>query len=74
MSSLPRTHARVLVAAAAQENFYTLRPTLAVLLEGDLPDGVAQQIHDDIRVRSRSAASGALPRLLLPLTDGGAGG
>jgi hypothetical protein len=67
--NLPRTHARVLVAAAAQENFYTLRPTLTALLDGGLPDGVAQQIHDDIRVRSRSAASGALPRLILPLAD-----
>lgn len=68
---LPMKHARVLVAAAAQENFQTLRPSLAALLEDELPAGVAQQIHDDIRVRSRSAASGALPNLLLPLTDAG---
>jgi hypothetical protein len=68
---LPMKHARVLVAAAAQENFHTLRPQLAALLEVDLPQGVAQQIHDDVRVRSRSAARGALPNLLLPLPDPG---
>lgn len=67
--SLPLKHARVLVAAAAQENFFTLRKDLADLQRAELPDAVAQQIHDDIRVRSRSAASGALPILILPLPD-----
>jgi hypothetical protein len=65
---LPMKHARVLVAAAAQENFPTLRPDLAALQQTELPPGVAQQIHDDVRVRSRSAASDAFPNLLLPLT------
>lgn len=65
--SLPAKHARVLVAAAAQENFVVLRKDLADLLGTELPDGVAQQVHDDIRVRTRSAATGALPILLSPL-------
>jgi hypothetical protein len=67
--SLSPKHARVLVAAAAQENFFTLRRDLADLQRGELPDGVAQQIDDDTRVRTRSAATGALPILLLPLPD-----
>ncbi|MFE2750526.1 hypothetical protein ACFXGA_00830 [Actinosynnema sp. NPDC059335] len=65
---LPRTFARVLVASAAQEDFDGARPALTALLDRRLPDGVAQQIHDDIKVRSRSAASGTLPELIDPLT------
>ncbi|WP_053717777.1 tetratricopeptide repeat protein [Saccharothrix sp. NRRL B-16348] len=65
--TMPQTHARLLVTAAAQENFAALRENLAALLDEDLPYGVAQQIHDDIRIRSRAAASGSLPGLLEPL-------
>lgn len=67
----PRTHARIVVAAAAAENFEVLRPELAALLDGDLPDGTAQQVHDDMRVRSRLSATMTLPRLLLPLAGNG---
>jgi tetratricopeptide (TPR) repeat protein len=70
---LPRTLARILVSAAAQENFAQLRPRLADLVHEKLPSGVEQQIHDDIRVRSREAGRGTLPTLILPLADGGAG-
>ncbi|MFG1645716.1 tetratricopeptide repeat protein [Amycolatopsis sp. NPDC049252] len=70
---LPRTLARILVSAAAQENFVQLRPRLADLVHEELPSGVEQQIHDDIRVRSREAGRGTLPRLLLPLADDGSG-
>ncbi|WP_026423315.1 NACHT domain-containing protein [Actinokineospora inagensis] len=66
---LPPAFARILVAAAAQEDFPELRPALADLLGRDVPAEVKQQIHDDIRIRSRSAAKGALPRLLLPLAS-----
>ncbi|GAA3438284.1 tetratricopeptide repeat protein [Kutzneria kofuensis] len=67
--TLPRTHARILVAAAAQERFFLLRPDLAALLAQDLPEGVAQQIQDDMAVRSRTEGTGAMPRLLRPLAD-----
>jgi hypothetical protein len=67
----PRAHARIVVAAAAAENFDVLRPQLAALLTGGLPEGAAQQVHDDMRVRSRSSATMALPLLLLPLAGNG---
>ncbi|MEU4249060.1 tetratricopeptide repeat protein [Amycolatopsis sp. NPDC026612] len=70
---LPRTLARILVSAAAQENFAQLRPRLAELAREELPSGVEQQIHDDIRVRSRETGRGTLPRLVLPLADDSAG-
>ncbi|WP_439381379.1 diadenylate cyclase [Amycolatopsis lexingtonensis] len=66
---LPRTLARILVSAAAQENFAHLRPRLADLVHEELPSGVEQQIHDDIRIRSREAGRGTLPRLILPLAE-----
>jgi tetratricopeptide (TPR) repeat protein len=66
---MPRTLARIVVSAAAQEDFDGLRPALAGLLSERLPEGVEQQIHDEIRVRSREVARGTLPRLLRPLTD-----
>ncbi|QXV57786.1 tetratricopeptide repeat protein [Amycolatopsis sp. TNS106] len=65
--TLPPTFARILVAAAAQEGFERLRPHLAALLTDELPPGVAQQIHDDIRVRSRESARSALPVLISPI-------
>ncbi|KOV89879.1 hypothetical protein [Nocardia sp. NRRL S-836] len=61
MPELPQTLGRMVVAAAAQENFTTLRPDLAALLEREVPDGVVQQIHDDIRIRSRTFAVGPRP-------------
>jgi len=64
---LPRATARLLVASAAQERFDALHDVLNALLEGDLPEGVAQQIHDDARVRSRSASRRTLPEALEPL-------
>lgn len=64
---LPKGHGRILVAAAAQECFDAVRPQLAELLTGDLPQGVAEQILNEMEVRRRHGG-GALLRLLEPLS------
>ncbi|OHV61400.1 hypothetical protein [Pseudofrankia sp. BMG5.36] len=61
---LPRATARLLVASAAQERFDALRGALDGLLTLELPEGVAQQIHDDARARSRAASQRTIPALL----------
>jgi hypothetical protein len=64
---LPVTSARILVASAAQECFGAVRHDLDQLLEGTLPSGVRQQIHDDLHARRRTGADGVLPAVLAPL-------
>lgn len=68
---LPQTCARMVVAAAAQENFVALRADLAALLGCDVPPGVTQQIQDDMRTRSRTFAVGPLPAVINPLGRNG---